>query len=362
MKHSFKIILVILFLSVSFQKEMMAQKKNDTNRVKPTNKPVANYKLRWSDTAVNYRAVFSGTIGQGKDDVRQIDSELKVFVIMNNGLVVTLGNNGSGVIVNANDPEKKVFNLNIRGESAYVTDLYVRFVEVVHTNKGFRVNESTQTIEDIRRANYTPDQWDFVHIQISAKLYKKNPSSGTETLIQQKEIINKQPMKRMTYGIWVSAAPPATFNPPQQVKDAEGRAAARILTGRDDMKSSPADAAILFQVPSGTLRYSLGRHTGLPAHSFWNYDGFVKVEGAIPWKSLGKAGIRYQYGDHGLFDRDDWEVKAMLVDFFPDFLRSKGICFRKYSHYIPFNSEAYLVKMNGDGAGMEKWAPFISGR
>ncbi|HQV62341.1 MAG TPA: hypothetical protein PLG08_16290 [Chitinophagaceae bacterium] len=362
MKYLCKHISVAIFLLVSFYEEAVAQKKTDPTTIKPINKPVANYKLKWSDTAVFYRAEFSGIIGQGKDDVRQIDSELKVFVVMNNGLVVSLSNNGSGVIINANDPAKKVFNLNIRGESGYVTDLNVRFVEIVHTKKGFRVNDAVSTLEEIRRANYAPDQWDFVQIKISAKLYKKNPVTNVETLIQQKEIINKRPMKKMTYGIWVSAAPPATFTPPQQVNDAAGRVAARILTGRDDMKSNPADAAILVQVPSGTLRYPLGRYTGLPAHSFWNYDGFSKIEEAVLWKSIGKAGIRFQYGDHGPFDRDDWEVKALLIDFFPDFLRGKEICFRKYSHYIPFNSEASLVRMNGDGAGTEKWSPFLSGR
>ena len=166
--------IIFIFCAVlSAHMQAMSQKNNGSGKVKPIHKPNPDYKLRWSDTAVNYRVVFTGKIGQGKDDVRKEDSDLDVFVIMSNGLVVTLKNNGSGTITNSGDPERKVFHLNIRGESKYVTDLNVMLVEVIHMNKGFKTNQNQRIIDYWRQQNLTPDEWDFVYIQISAKLYRR---------------------------------------------------------------------------------------------------------------------------------------------------------------------------------------------
>ena len=312
----------------------------------------------WSDTAANYRIVLRGSIGEGVDGVRREDFDLQVNVVMRNGLVVRLRNNGSGVITNSGDPARRVFHLNISGKSPYVTDLDVAFVEVIHLFKGFRVNESTNAITDIIRMNYAPDQWDFVNIQLSGRLYRRNPATGVETLVSEREVLNARPQRRMTYGIWASAPPPANFEPPPQIQDAQGRVTVRVLTGGDDMRRDPADAALLIETPDARLRHPLGRYVGLPAYSFWNHDAFIKFDQPVQWNRIGRTGLFYRFGDHGPFERDDWEVRALLVEFCPDLLRSSGICFRKASHYVYGNDSAYLVRMNGDGSGMETWAPF----
>ena len=162
----------------------------------------------------------------------------------------------------------------------------------------------------------------------------------------------------MTYGIWASSTPSAHVDPPEQIRNAIGRLAAKVLTGADGMKRDPAEAAILVQVTGEKLRYKLGRYVGLDPYSFPNYDGFYKMEGNCIWRGTGKAGIIFKFGDHGPFERDDWDVKAFMIDFYPEFLRSKNIYFRKHSHYL-LNQTVNLVRMNGDGNGMEKWAPYF---
>jgi hypothetical protein len=311
--------------------------------------------LKWSDTAVNYKIIIKGEIGIGQDDLRS-DSRLDVNVIMNNGMVVPLRDNGSGVITNANSSTQRVFHMNLRREQQYVTNLDIAFVEVIHSRVGLPVNVPIRNVDILAYENAQPDFWDFTNIKISGKIIYTNPIDGNEKEIMTKELINKNINQRRSYGVWASGTVIRQFMPPPQITDAMGMVAARVLAGDDGMKKDPENAAVMVQVSSGTLRTNLGRYEGINAYFFPNYDGLIKMEGKVMWRGIGIAGLVYKYGNHGPFERDDWDVKAIMIEFFPDILRSKEICFRKYSHYHSA-TRANIVRMNGDGNGMEKWAP-----
>lgn len=315
-----------------------------------------SYLFRWSDTAVNYKVIFKGEIGIGQDDLRTDDSELQVNVIMLNGLVVPLKANGSGVITNSGSPTTRIFHMNISGESQYVTNLQIAFVEVIHLRKPLKTTATGA--ERIRYDTYQPDQWDFVHIKLSARLIYTNPVDKIEKEITNREVLNRNVLQKRSYGVWASGPVSGRITPPEQISTASGRVAARVLTGADGMKPDPENAAILVQISGGTMKYKLGQIVGLAPYSFQNYDAFGKMEGNVAWKGIGKAGIFFKYGDHGLFERDDWDVKAVMIDFFPDILNDKRICFRKFSHYL-INNSSLLTKMNGDRNGTEKWAPLF---
>jgi len=345
---------LFLFSALLLSSLSYSQVITTPDKVKPISRPLTvEYLKNWSDTAVNYKVIFKGTIGIGQDDLRSDDSQLEVNVIMNNGLVVPLRSNGSGVITNSGSATQRIFNMNFSGESAYVTNLQIGFVEVIHSRKPLNTNATNADV--IRYNNYQPDQWDFVDIKISGKIIYTNPTNATTREVASAEVINRSVNRKMSYSIWASGSGSTRFSPPQQIQDASGKVAARVLTGNDGMKRDPENAAIVVQIPSGTMRYRLGQIVGLAPYSFQNYDALAKMEGDIIWRGIGKAGIFYKYGDHGLFERDDWDVKGFMIDFFPDILRGKNICFRKYSHYLV--NSATLVRMNGDGNGMEKWAP-----
>lgn len=347
-------IIIVCFLLFYFQ--IRGQKPAEpVQRANPDRViPRSNYNFKWSDTAVNYKVVFRGEIGIGRDDLRSDDSELQVNVVMRNGLVVPLINNGTGVITNSGSPDLRVFHLTISGESQYVSSMDVAFVEVIHLRKALNTNATG--VERTRYNNYQPDQWDFVNIKISGRLVYTNPVDAIEREVANREIINRSIREKRSYGIWTSGPVSSRFDPPEEIRGASGRIAARVLTGPDGMKKDPENAAIVVQISGGRMKYNLGRYVGLDPYSFQNYDAFTKMEGNVIWRGIGKAGIFYKYGDHGLFERDDWDVKAFMIDFFPDLLRSKNICFRKFSHYLS-NPASVLVRMNGDGNGMEKWAP-----
>lgn len=312
--------------------------------------------VRWRERAADYRIELRGDIGQGPDTVRQEDSELQVQVVMANGLIVPLRSRG-GVITDASDPTRRVFHQHLSGGSRYVTDLNVAAVEVIHLFRGFRVNESTSGATETTRRHYEPDQWDFVSIRLSARLYRRHPLTRAETLVAERVVLDASPYRRMSYGIWASAPLPEHFDPPPAIRAADGQIAVRVLTGRDDMKREAADAAVLIDTPTGVLRQPLG-HLGLPAFSFWNHDAFARIDRTMRWAEIGRAGLFYRFGDHGPFERDDWEVEALLVDFCPRPLRRDRICFRQASHYVQTNLDASLARLNGDGDGAEIWAPF----
>jgi hypothetical protein len=315
-------------------------------------------KPKWADTAVNYKIIFRGELGVGKDDFRKKKPlQLFINVVMQSGLVVPLKYSNDGVIRNSNDPERRVFYKNLSGESLYCTNLNISLVEIIQTDN-YWVSDANTLSQLIYDENLAPDEWNFVSIKLNARVVYMNPVNGSEQTIASREVLNINVNRKMKMGIWASAPSPAYYNPPQQITDATGKVAARVLTGKDDMKKNHEKAAVLIQTSDKIIRYSLGVHIGLPAYSFPNYDAFAKFEGSYKWSGIGKVGLEYKYGDHGPFDRDDWEVKALFVDFFPDFLRSKNICFRKSAYYIHNNNEAYLIKMNGDNNGMLRWAPF----
>ena len=351
MRNSTTIVCLLLFcFQLRAQVPVKPVQPIDPGRVIPITKPT----FKWSDTAVNYKVIFRGEIGIGRDDLRSDDSELQVNVVMRNGLVVHLINNGSGTITNSGSPDLRVFHLNISGESAYVTSMDIAFVEVIHFRKSLNTNATG--VERIKYDNYQPDQWDFVNIKISGRLVYTNPIDAIEKEVARREIINRSVRQKRTYGVWSSGPVSSRFDPPEEIRGALGRVAARVLTGPDGMKKDPENAAIVVQVSGGKMKDNLGRYVGLAPYSFENYDAFIKMEGKVIWRGIGKAGIFYKYGDHGLFERDDWDVKGFVIDFFPDILRSKNISFRKFSHY---NANGLLVRMNGDGNGMEKWAPYF---
>ncbi len=317
--------------------------------------PHVKLNLKWSDTAVNYKIVIKGEIGIGQDDLRS-DSRLDVKVIMRNGMVVALIDNGSGVITNSNSPTQRVFHMNLRREQQYVTNLDIAFVEVIHYRVGLPVNTPIRNIDIAAYDNAQPDHWDFTNIKLTGKIIYTNSVDGIEKEVMSKELINKNINQRRSYGVWASGPVTGRFEPPPQIRDAMGSVAARVLAGDDGMKKDPENAAVMVQVSGGTLRTNLGRYEGINPYFFPNYDAFIKMEGSVIWRGIGIAGLVYKYGNHGPFERDDWDVKAIMIEFFPDILRSKEICFRKYSHYNS-NTRANIVRMNGDGNGMEKWAP-----
>ena len=319
--------------------------------------PHVKLNLKWSDTAVNYKIIIRGEIGIGQDDLRS-DSRLDVNVIMRNGMVVPLKDNGSGVITNSNSPTQRVFHMNIRREQQYVTNLDIAFVEVIHYRVGLPVNTPIRNIDIIAYDNAQPDHWDFVNIKLSGRIVYTNPVDGIEREVMSRDLINRNVNQKRSYGVWASGPVTGRFTPPPQISDAMGRVAARVLAGDDGMKRDPENAAVMVQVSGGTLRTNLGRYVGMNPYEFPNYDGMIKMEGSVMWRGIGKAGLVYKFGNHGPFERDDWDVKAILIDFFPDVLLSKEICFRKYSHYNS-TTRANIVRMNGDGNGMEKWAPYF---
>ena len=352
MKQNIFLLVLMICLSQYVMGQDTMLLKNPVNIIRGS-LPVIAYK--WSDTAVNYKVIFTGSIGIGADDLRTVDGGLQVNVIMSNGLVVPLKSTGSGVLLNSGSPSLRIFRRNISGESQYVTDLRC-FVEVIYYRKPMNTNATG--LEVTRYQNYQPDQWDFVDIKLSGKIIYTDPVTGNVREIANTEVLNRRVNKKMTYGIWATSEPAAHVEPPEEIRGVPGRIAAKVLTGPDGMKRDPADAAVLVQISGGVLRYNLGRLVGLDPYSFQNYDDFAKIEGSNLWRGIGIAGLVYKYGDHGLFERDDWDVKAFMVDFYPDFLRTKNIFFRKHSHYL-LNLTANLVRMNGDGDGMKKWAPYF---
>lgn len=327
--------------------------------------PPATADALWSAWGAQHRIRIQGWIDQGEDTARS-DSEVRVNVIMRNGLVVPLTSGYS--------PGRRP----VLGSSAYVTDFDVAAVEVIFS-RGLLPVERGVRKRTVRTENLGPDSWDFNAIQLAATLYRRDRPGGPWREVARRDVFAASPMRRMTYGVWASAELPRVLEPPPQVRDADGHLAFHILTGADDIKSEPAEVAALVDTGGGPLRdgrlrrfVNIGRlGDTLPAFragDYWNAEGVEKFRAETEtqlgyatrfrWNDTGRVGLRYRYGDHGL-ERDDWDVKAVIVDFCPVFLTADRVCFRKASHYMHSGApDTRLVQLNGDGAGTDAWAPF----
>lgn len=302
----------------------------------------------------HYRVEISGAISEGPGGVVREDAAIQVNVIMRNALVIGMRADRRGVLSNAQSPASATFRRTITGEGAYVTTLdQVAAVEVIHFFNGAPPHMDEP---DLRAMHRKPEQWFFDGISLSARLFRKNPVTGVEVLVEEREIFNARPQRMMRYGIWASARLPDRLEPPPAIHGSEGHAAITVLTGADGMKTHPAVAEALIDTSAGTVRLS-AQTLLLSAHRLWRAPSPQLV-----WNGLGRVGLRYRYGDHGPFDRDDWEIKAVLVDFCTRFATGVGACFRKGSHYLFGRDNASIATLNGDGAGTEIWEPFIAGR
>ena len=194
MKRAALVLFVLIFLSRFVIAQDTIFLKNPGNIIKNNLHPIL---YNWADTAVNYKVVFRGTITAGADDIRQDDGELQVNVVMRNGLVVPLKWNGSGVITNTNSPANRMYIMNITGESPYVTNLTVGFVEVIYYRKPLNTNPTP--VERARYQNYQPDQWDFVDIKLSGKIVYTNPTTGIAREIATANVLTRNVQRKMSY-------------------------------------------------------------------------------------------------------------------------------------------------------------------
>lgn len=308
----------------------------------------------WLSDPANYRVEISGTIDEGPGGVVREDSELQVNVVMRNGVVIGIRADRRGTLTSTNDPARTMFHRTVRGEGAYVTSLRnVAAVEVIHHFNGAPPGMNTA---DLTAMHQRPERWFFNAIRLSARLFRRNPLTGAESLVEDREIVNARPHRFMSYGIWASARLPERFEPPPAMRNRDGYASVTVLTGADGMKVHPAVAEALIDTSGGILRLS-ARSLLLGPHRIWRAPS-----PPIRWNAIGRVGLRYQYGDHGPFDRDDWEIKAVLVDFCTRLASGASVCFRKASHYVYGVDTASIAVLNGDGAGTEIWAPFVTSR
>ena len=307
---------------------------------------------QWQSDPANYRVEVRGVVEEGPGGVMRGDGRLRVNIIMTNSVVIEVNSETSGVLTGG-DFNPGVFARNLSGGGAYVTSLNdVAAVEVIHHWFWFG---PLQDAVDYNIQLRKPTQFFLNAIRLNARLYRKNPLTGVETLVEEREIVNQRPQRMMNYGIWASARVPERMEAPPEIRTREGHVSFTMLVGADGMKERPAAAEMLIDTPGRVVRRSFARN-GMAENRLVT----LGVD-RLRWNAIGRVGLRYRYGDHGPFDRDDLEIEALLVNFCTDVRRGARVCFRRATHYVYGVDNAPIVKLDGDRSGTEAWAPFVTG-
>lgn len=291
----------------------------------------------------NFRTVLSIIIHRGEDDMRN-GQRLMPSVILTDGTVISLKQN-----------DLPLFSHEIFAhEGGYVGFTYDRFAKQakIGSINNIRFDGKPNRIhaievlffEETRPPLAGEDNFDIDSVQIKYSVIDKKANrviqSGTFNVSSQKHY-------RLTgSGVLFSHV----FNPvlsyAKQLATEEFTPGIKfkLLNGADGMKVGYSMAKFLVEMKSGGVMEAdiTGATKG---YSFLVQKTNVKIK----WNDIRRIGIRYIYPSN-LFDRDDWTLKGLAVEYDSFYKGSIRI-------YTNWNLN---TTFNGDGQGTTWWSPVLN--
>jgi len=373
-KIYWSLLLPTIWISISSQ----AQNKPFTpppEKVKPlqkdqkkaattyTNLPVAPVKpglaavisnSPWADTAKHYEGEFTAKIMVGDDGLRY-DSDIKMNLILPNGMLIEL-NKKNGYVMVGSPPNRLTHYTFKSKKQQFVTSLQAGSVELVHFRRPLNTHERGRPVDELEYNHADPDKWNFEGIEITGKITYTNPVTKEQRVVAQGDVFHKVVHQVISYGYWENFIGPS-IEIPAEILRLNGYVYAPALAAGDGSKMSPSEHTILLKAGGNIYKWGNIIQKIDAYHIFNEYSYLPGVQ--VKWNDITNVGFKYKYGDHGPFDRDDFSVRGVAVNFRPwvygvaDSIYNE-LYFRKFRFYKP----DVLVKLNGDGEGEKAWSPF----
>lgn len=308
----------------------------------------------WADTAKNYEGEFTAKVMVGDDGLRY-DSDVKMNLILPNGMLIELYKKHGYVMV-GNPPNRLTHYTFKSKKQQFITSLQGASVELVHFRKPLNTDERSRPVDELEYNNADPDKWNFEGIEITGKITYTHPVTKEQQVVAQGDVFHKVVHQIISYGYWENYIGPA-IEIPAEILRLKGYIYAPALAAGDGCKMYPAENFILLKAGGniynwGNMIQKIGAY-----HIINEYSYLPGLQ--VKWNDITNVGFRYKYGDHGAFDRDDFSIRGVAVNFRPWVSRGADsvyneLFFRKFQFYKP----DVLVKLNGDGEGEKFWSPF----
>jgi hypothetical protein len=261
-----------------------------------------------------------------------------------------------GYVMVGNPPNRLTYYTFSSKKQQFITSLQGASVELIHFRQPLNTDERSRRVDELEYNNADPDKWNFEGIEITGKITYTNPLTKEQKIVAEGDVFHKVVHQIISYGYWENYISPA-IEIPAEILRLNGYIYTPALAAGDGSKMYPAENYILLKA-GGEIYKTENMILQIGAyHMIYEYSYLPHVQ--VKWNDITSVGFKYKYGDHGAFDRDDFSIRGIAVNFRPWIHRGADsiyneLFFRKFQFYNP----NVLVKLNGDGEGTEAWSPF----